>query len=366
VYQITAFAFSLISAALIFDTFAGITEHHRGALKAAGWLCLPVGSVVAACLLKALLSGLCAVYQDLRDIGWPVHTAAYEALQSLRQYSDLQHTAILIACGISIACIALAVLMILSAILRPPLEQNRNSATGPWQADWMKPSDIAYLKSNKSGLPSGAHQGRLLRYSKNDPLGWRGGHHLVVAGTQGGKGVAAVIPTILDHVGPVVALDIKGENFAVTQRHRATLGRQVVVLNPFGLIEASTDQFNPLDYIRTKTLSRDIEVIADGLVKPEQGDGAHFSTMARQLVAAAIEVIFTQEEPQQCNLVAVSDLLLAGDLDVTLQAWVENADLVGRRPTQVAAKILRAGDRERGSIQTSVAKAFSWMQSDVM
>lgn len=94
----------------------------------------------------------------------------------------------------------------------------------------------------------------------------------------------------------VVVLDINGENFAVTRRHRKELGRKVAVLNPFNVIENGRDQFNPLDYIGASDLARDVTVVADGLVKPEQGDGAHFSEMVRQLMAAAIEVVVTQEE----------------------------------------------------------------------
>ena len=130
-----------------------------------------------------------------------------------------------------------------------------------------------------------------------------------------------MIPAILDHQGPVVVLDVKGENFAVTRRHRQSLGRKVAVLYPFGIIEDTRDQFNPLDYIRPNELTRDVSLVADGLVKPEDGDGAHFSEMARQLVAAAIEVIITQEKPERRNLIAVADLLLAGDLDAILEAW---------------------------------------------
>ena len=210
------------------------------------------------------------------------------------------------------------------------------------------------------------HSGKILRYMKNDAKGWRGGHHLVVSGTRGGKGVSTVIPAILDHHGPVVALDIKGENFSITRRHREELGRKVAVLNPFGIIENCQDQFNPLDYIRPTELARDIALVADGLVKPEEGDGAHFSEMARQLVAAAIEVVVTQETECQPNLVTVADLLLSSDLDLTLEEWVKERDVVGHRPADTAATMLRAGDRERGSIQTSVAKAFGWMQSEDM
>ena len=328
-----------------------------------------MGACAALWPLKDALSDLQATYGSWRSSGWSLLRAAWEAVQGLGRYSDTQQLVMAISFIIGAVGFALALGLPIAGALNPRIRRNRRSRTGPWQANWMNPNDVAHLKRNKTGLPLALHRGRLLRYAKNNltgPKGWRGGHHLVVSGTRGGKGVSAVIPAILDHQGPVVALDIKGENFAVTRRHRQEMGRDVAVLNPFGVIEPSSDQFNPLDYIRPQELSRDIELVADGLVRPEKGDGAHFSEMARELIAGTIEVVVTQEEPERRNLVAVADLLLAADLDTTLQAWSENADFVGHRPAQVAATILRAGDRERGSIQTSMAKAFAWMQSDAM
>ena len=37
-------------------------------------------------------------------------------------------------------------------------------------------------------MPLALYGGKLLRYAKDDDKGWRGGHHLVVSGTRGGKG----------------------------------------------------------------------------------------------------------------------------------------------------------------------------------
>ena len=103
----------------------------------------------------------------------------------------------------------------------------------------------------------------------------------------------------------VAVLDIKGENFAVTRRYRQSLGRQVVVLNPFGVIEPSKDRFNPLDYIRQAHLVRDIEVIAEGLVRPEGGNGSHFAEMAKSMIAAVIEVVMTRRVEADRNLITV-------------------------------------------------------------
>jgi len=366
IFEVTAFAFVIFALAVVLDTLATAVERRSGALKAAGWLCLVLAGGVALWPLSGALSAFHAIYVDWRAAGHPVFRAIQEAMQGLGPYSDEQIVAIWVAVGLATVCFGLAVGLPIAAMRAPRLEENRASVTGPWKADWMSARDIAYLKTNRTGLPLALHDGRLLRYKKADAAGWRGGHHLVVAGTRGGKGISAVVPAILDHQGPVVALDIKGENFAVTRRHRRKLGRDVAVLNPFGVIEPSRSQFNPLDYIRRDELARDVDLVADGLMRPEQGDGAHFSEMGRELIAAAIEVIVIQEVPQRRNLIAVADLLLSSNLDARLEAWVKYSDDVGHRPAQVAATILRAGDRERGSIQTSISKAFSWMQSDAM
>lgn len=366
IYPVTTYAFPILALAAILDTLGTTAERLRWPLKLLAWVCLCIAALTALWPLREPLSGIQATIQAWTDAGWPLPRAIWEGLKGLTRYTEAQQQAMAISLALGIFGLIMAVSAPLVAIFNPRIGRNRKSRTGPWQAGWMDPRDVAQLKRNKTGLPLALHKGQLLRYTKNDAKGWRGGHHLVVSGTRGGKGVSAVIPAILDHQGPVVVLDIKGENFAVTRRQREELGRKVAVLNPFGLVEDGKDQFNPLDYIRPHELARDVALVADGLVKPEQGDGAHFSEMARQLIAAAIEVIVTQEEPDRRNLIAVADLLMSATLDGTLQAWSENKDLVGHRPAQTAATILRAGDRERGSIQTGVSKAFEWMQSDNM
>ncbi|QVQ38614.1 type IV secretory system conjugative DNA transfer family protein (plasmid) [Pseudochrobactrum algeriensis] len=366
IYPVATYAFLIVALAVIFDILANATEGRRAPLKVAAWICLLLAALVALMPLKGDFSDMQMTIQAWTNAGWSLPRGIWEGVKRLNRYSALHQQALLISLALGVAVGALAIIIPLGSILNPRIGRNRKSNTGPWQAGWMSPRDIASLASNKTGLPLALHNGKLLRYQKNDAKGWRGGHHLVVSGTRGGKGVSAVIPAIIDHQGPVVVLDIKGENFAVTRRYRQSLGRKVAVLNPFGIIEDSNDQFNPLDYIRLNELGRDVALVADGLVRPEPGDGAHFSEMARQLVTAAIEVVVTQEEPNRRNLIAVADLLLSGNLDTTLEAWVKNKDLVGHRPAQTAATILRAGDRERGSIQTAVSKAFEWMQSDNM
>lgn len=249
---------------------------------------------------------------------------------------------------------------------RAAASQDRVSKSGPWTARWMEGDQLRYLKTQPFGLPLGIKNGTLLRYEPNPAKGWRGGHHLAIAGTRAGKGVSVVIPAIIDHDGPVVCLDVKGENFAVTRRWRAGLGRRVVVLNPFGVIEPSRDGFNPLNYVRDTHLVRDIDVLAEGLVRPESGAANHFSEMARQIIAASIEVVVTQHPAAERNLVTVMDSLLSAGLMERLQAWSNAPGQFGTRPAQAAAALLAAGENERGAVMTTVKKAFEWARSDEM
>lgn len=244
---------------------------------------------------------------------------------------------------------------------------SREIEGGPWRARWMTQAEASYLKRQQAGLPLGRINGRLLRYRDNARLGWRGGHHMVIAGTRGGKGVSCVLPAILEHSGPVIAIDVKGELFAVTRRWRRSLGQHVVVLNPLSVVEAAGSQFNPLDYVRDHPdhITRDAELIADGLVKPEGDSGEHFYVMARNLVSAAIEVVVRIADPDERNLNTVA-AMLGSDMLATLEGWRDNEQIVGTPAARVAAAILNAGDKERGSILTTVSKALAWTSSPPM
>ena len=76
------------------------------------------------------------------------------------------------------------------------------------------------------------------------------GHLLTIAPTGAGKGVGCIIPALLRHEGPVIVIDPKGENVAVTARSRRERGERVVVLDPMGITSEPTSSFNPLDLIK--------------------------------------------------------------------------------------------------------------------
>ncbi|WP_254410993.1 type IV secretory system conjugative DNA transfer family protein [Dyadobacter diqingensis] len=73
------------------------------------------------------------------------------------------------------------------------------------------------------------------------------GHLMTVAPTGSGKGRSVLIPQLLAYTGPVVVLDNKGENVAVTYRRRIEMGHKVVVFDPFQISTFDKAGINPLD-----------------------------------------------------------------------------------------------------------------------
>jgi type IV secretory pathway TraG/TraD family ATPase VirD4 len=68
-----------------------------------------------------------------------------------------------------------------------------------------------------------------------------------LAGTGGGKNVAAIIPVLLSYEkGSVFVMDVKGQNAAVTAQARKDMGQDVYTFDPFG---AETARLNPLDFL---------------------------------------------------------------------------------------------------------------------
>ncbi|MBB4067388.1 type IV secretory system conjugative DNA transfer family protein [Gellertiella hungarica] len=248
---------------------------------------------------------------------------------------------------------------------------SRVVADGPWTGSFLTESDIADLIRLENGLPLGlTNSGKIVRYAKNDERGWLGGHHAVISGTRGGKGVSAIMPAIFEHDGPVVALDIKGELVDTTITSRTAKGQRVVALDPFRTSKASRIEgqkpigFNPMAFIRPAQRSRDAAVLADGMIVPEQGSGAHFSDRARACLQVAIEVVHELSEAPSLHEVR-SLILSIGFLD-TLAAWAETPTLAGGRAADLAGSFLAMGDKERGSILSTVAKSLEWTSADAM
>lgn len=109
---------------------------------------------------------------------------------------------------------------------------------------------------NEKGIIVGKYEGRYLIYGGQQFV-------LLAAPTRSGKGVAIVLPNLLNYSGSVVVLDIKLENFKYTSKFRAQHGQKVFLFNPFAE-DGQTHRWNPLDGISRNKNFRVGDVLAVG------------------------------------------------------------------------------------------------------
>lgn len=148
------------------------------------------------------------------------------------------------------------------------------------------PSDALPLGALTMGRKKPSKKAGLLCYTGDS-------HLLTVAPTRSGKGTTQIVPSLLTYEGSAVIIDIKGENHALTARHRANIinGAEVCKFAPF---EDETAQFNPLDFIRSgEQTFGDSRFIAE-LMIPSSAHGEDFWIMeARNLLAVFLTYVKT-------------------------------------------------------------------------
>lgn len=115
-------------------------------------------------------------------------------------------------------------------------------------------------------------------------------HCLVVAPTRAGKGVGYVIPNTLLFPGSCVILDVKGEIFGATSRHRKAQGDEIYYFAPFDF-EHPSHRYNPLERIAAlKNTDQQFTELSKlstyFLTTSEKGGATDFIVGARELFVA--------------------------------------------------------------------------------
>lgn len=234
-------------------------------------------------------------------------------------------------------------------------------------ARWGSPKDaesrghLAPLgQIKKSGLMYG-------RFDKGvpknlDPRFQNDGHILVCAPTGAGKGVGFVIPNLLSYEGSVVCLDLKGENYAVTHRHRQQMGHRICLIDPWGVCKgersASLDWLAAIDVDDPDAISQagslaDMIVIGDG-----GGDSAHWEENAKDILRGLILWHASQNE----TIADVRASLTASEADqeaifAAMQLSEEAHGVIARSANAFLAK----PDKERGSVLSTAQRHTAFL-----
>ena len=209
------------------------------------------------------------------------------------------------------AAILLAVLVAacgLALTLRDRRRARRRLSSAHGSARWGDPR--RQLRSH--GLILGrVRGGGLLRFDGE-------GHLLTLAPTGSGKGIAAVLPNLLDYPGSVLCTDVKGEAYAVSGRfRREVLGQTVAALDPFA-VAGGTAACNPLDLIDPASdLAYDhARLIASMLVVPEPTQHEPFwDEEAASLIAGVVLHVACTAPAAERHLGTVRHFLTLGPAD---------------------------------------------------
>lgn len=131
--------------------------------------------------------------------------------------------------------------LLLSAVL------SGNALTKFGRTQWQKPAHMrknGFFNTPGSGFILGKlgkpKSNKAMISSKIYP------HALIVAPTGRGKTTGFVIPNLLTFKGSAVVLDVKGENFEATARHRASQGDEIFRFAPTDWHDRRSHRYNPL------------------------------------------------------------------------------------------------------------------------
>lgn len=197
-------------------------------------------------------------------------------------------------------------------------------------------------------------------------------HILTMAPTRSGKGVGAVVPTLLRYPGSVVCMDIKGENFHVTHAQRLRDKGQVFVLDPFRVTgdDHSLHAYaNPLDTIDTRGAGAnraldDCKTLAEMLVAEEGKENKHFSDEGRSLLACFMLYVCDEYHSQrhERTLMKVRELLTLPE-----EQFTERLALMGRSNNPLVqrgvARLLQKEDRERTAVISTAQRGIDFLDS---
>lgn len=226
------------------------------------------------------------------------------------------------------------------------------------------------LEINRGRRPIGFHYGDPLKNPATgylDPILLEGeGHLITVAPTGAGKGTGCIIPALLRYPGPVIVIDPKGENAAVTARRRRELGQEVVVIDPMGITDLPSATLNPLDAIDITQAHAvdDVAVIVDALGRRFGHDrDAYWVGRATHLVIGALLEVLVSATAGHGNLNDVRELVnsAVGDPAKFTARLTQSRHPEARR---IAAMLGISAPETLGGILSFAQEMTDWLRGD--
>lgn len=177
-------------------------------------------------------------------------------------------------------------------------------------AHWLDPSELDAEKfAMKKGriLLGKTKSGKLIGVDDNR-------HVVTIAGSRAGKSATSLLSNLMTWDGSMIAIDPKGELAANSAAHRAAMGQDVFIIDPFEEVKGEAAKyrqpFNPMSELgQGHELDRvdDAALLADAMILSDGRDD-HWTQSGRNLVQSLILYLLISEG-EDGNLIDLRDLL---------------------------------------------------------
>lgn len=243
-----------------------------------------------------------------------------------------------------------------------------------------------------NGQPAAKHADHIKLGYAYDPetdeaggeIRYEGERHLLVFGPNGsGKGTRLLMPNLLGSFEDrsVIVIDPKGEAAAISASHRRRLGHEVVIINPFNVLNLGSTGFNPLAVLdpQSPNFYDDAASLGEALITI-QGNDPHWSESAQGLLVALImweklrngakatleNVRAMLTEPDQYEAVELEDGKVVERLCSGLRITARQMCIEGGYQIASLASRFTESSRELSSIQSAADTQTRWLLSDAM
>ena len=215
-----------------------------------------------------------------------------------------------------------------------------------------------------SDLPnhSGQKAGELVRYA--------GESHLMTFGVTGsGKTAGPVISNAIDHPGPLICLECKGDVYEATAERRRQMGQHVVTLDLTGTVQHG-DSFNPIDAFRR--VGGDSTLIARSIAAEIVPRGTNseifWLNWAETMLTGGLGCALDLAPAGQQNLGYVFDLFNNDDVVYSLAVLLDtHGSKLSRSAYSAIAGFLQLPDKEtRPSVLGSTQQHLMLWESDLI
>ncbi|MEE8057836.1 MAG: type IV secretory system conjugative DNA transfer family protein [Pseudomonadales bacterium] len=268
--------------------------------------------------------------------------------------------------GVFIPAAMLGMWCVTKLALTPTLNTDSHGS-----ADWGQQGESAQKGHAKSADNTGGEGVALARYrlikkdqGNMDSRFWHTGHIVTCAPSGSGKGIGAVIPTLLTYTGSVLALDIKGENYAVTHQVRERMGQSVYLLDPFQVCKASSHACNPLDRLdpNQPNIVSEAAALADMLVVSDPTKSDHWDDSAKDFIRGLLVYCSTLPEGQR-TLVKLREILTLprGALEDILVIMQGQPEVAYGQIYRAANTFLAKEDKERSGVLSTALRHTSFL-----